>query len=102
VPTVIAVATESRATVVLKDRRTVPRRAISRVAKFHNGVGSLPRDCMITDISERGARLYSEAEMPEAFTLLMSGEGENLRRECRVVWRLGGEIGVEFTDRRSR
>jgi hypothetical protein len=22
----------------------------------------------------------------------------NVRRECRVVWRLGGELGVEFTD----
>ena len=86
---------------MLKDRRLVPRRAINRVAKFHNGIGSLPRDCMITDISERGARLYSEVEMPEAFTLLMSSEGENLRRECRVVWRLGGELGVEFIDRRS-
>jgi hypothetical protein len=87
---------------VLKDRRLVRRRAISRVAKFHSGIGSLPRDCLITDISERGARLYSDVEMPETFTLSMSGEGAQLRRECRVVWRLGGELGVEFTDRVAR
>lgn len=54
---------------------------------------------MITDISERGARLYSEVDMPETFTLSMTGEGEHMRRECRVVWRLGGELGVEFIDR---
>ena len=67
------------------------------MAKFHSGL--LPRDCMITDMSERGARLYSEIEMPQTFTLAISGEGNHDRRECRVVWRLGGELGVEFTDR---
>ena len=87
---------------MLKDRRSAPRRVINRVAKFHSGVGSLPRDCMVTDISERGARLYSEVEMPEQFTLTLTGEGEQLLRECRVVWRLGGELGVEFTDRAPR
>jgi hypothetical protein len=87
---------------VLTDRRQSPRRTINRVAKFHSGVGALPRDCMVTDISERGARLYSEIEIPEQFTLSLSGEGFDLRQECRVVWRLGGEIGVEFTGRRRR
>ena len=57
---------------------------------------------MITDISDGGARLYSETEMPQKFTLSVSGEGAHTRRECRVVWRLGGEFGVEFIDRASR
>ena len=81
---------------MLKDRRDSPRRVINRIAKFHSGAGSLPRDCMVTDISEQGARLYSEIEIPERFTLSLSGEGHSVRRECRVVWRLGGELGVEF------
>lgn len=84
------------------ERRQFKRRVINRVAKFQSGLGSLPRDCLITDISERGARLYSDIDMPETFTLSMTGEGEQMRRECRVVWRLGGELGVEFTDRQSR
>lgn len=87
---------------MLKDRRQSKRRTINRVAKFHSGIGALPRDCMVTDISEHGARLYSEAEMPEQFTLSLSGDGCDTRQECRVVWRLGGEIGVEFTGRRTR
>lgn len=57
---------------------------------------------MVTDISEAGARLYSEIEMPPTFTLALSGEGVQVRRECRVVWRLGGELGVEFIDRAAR
>ncbi len=84
---------------MLKDRRQSPRLVINRMAKFHAGVGSLPRDCMVTDISERGARLYSDIDMPERFTLSLSGDGTNIRRECRVVWRLGGELGVEFVGR---
>lgn len=84
---------------MLTDRRQSKRKVINRVAKFQSGLGSLPRDCMITDISERGARLYSEVDMPETFTLSMTGEDEHMRRECRVVWRLGGELGVEFIDR---
>ena len=57
---------------------------------------------MVTDISENGARLYSEIEMPPTFTLTVFGEGENLQRECRVVWQLGRELGVEFVDRPTR
>jgi hypothetical protein len=51
---------------------------------------------MITDISERGARLFIDGiEVPDQFYLLISGE-KVTRQECRVVWRLGGEIGVTF------
>lgn len=93
---------QSYAQNVLNDRRQTRRRVINRVAKFQNGLGSLPRDCLVTDLSDRGARLYSEVDMPETFTLSMTGEGEHMRRECRVVWRLGGELGVEFIDRGPR
>jgi hypothetical protein len=36
--------------------------------------------------------------MPETFTLSVTGDAADIRRECRVVWRLGGEVGVAFTD----
>ncbi len=84
------------------ERRKIQRRIINRVAQFQSDDGSLPRSCMITDISDGGARLYSETEMPQKFTLSVFGEGTSIRRECRVVWRLGGELGVEFIDRASR
>ena len=78
------------------ERRRHRRTAINRIAKFRTDVGSLPRDCMITDISKQGARLFVDnVEVPDQFHLTIAGdEGED--RECRVVWRLGGEIGVTF------
>jgi hypothetical protein len=86
------------------ERRQHKRYVINRVAKFQTDSTSLPRDCMISDISESGARLFADGvEVPDKFYLLISGEGDrDQRRECRVVWRLGGEIGVTFTDGASR
>ena len=56
------------------------------------------RDCLIVDLSEGGVRLHSEInEMPNDFTLLIP-DAEHPRRSCRVVWRLGFEIGAKFTD----
>ncbi len=83
-----------------KERRGLARRVINRVAQYHCGMGTLPRTCMVTDISPGGARLYSEIDMPETFMLAVSVEDTEMRRECQVVWRLGGEVGVTFTDAR--
>jgi hypothetical protein len=85
---------------VLHDRRLHPRRTVNRRAKFQGDLGALPRDCTVTDISARGARLYSETATPDRFTLAMDDDGREIRRDCRVVWRLGGELGVEFVDAR--
>jgi hypothetical protein len=85
------------------ERRRHQRVTINRIAKFQADAGSLPRDCMITDISRQGARLFADGiEVPDQFHLLISGDN-GTRRECRVVWRLGGEIGVTFvsSDRRG-
>jgi hypothetical protein len=86
---------------VLNERRRIRRHIINRVAQYHSGLGALPRACLVTDISEGGARLYSDTPMPDVFTLTLAGERAETR-ECRVAWRLGGEVGVEFTDRRRR
>ena len=78
------------------ERRKHQRYTINRIAKFQTDSGALPRDCTITDISEQGARLFvSGEEMPDQFFLLISGE-KVAREECRVAWRLGGEVGVQF------
>jgi len=78
-----------------KERRRHERHSINRVAKVQSA-GSLRRDCLVTDISDAGARLYAEGiVIPDQFVLLITGS-QTVRRECRVVWRLGNEIGVEF------
>jgi hypothetical protein len=81
---------------MISERRKHRRYSINRIAKFQTDAGALPRDCMITDISHEGARLFADTvEVPDQFHLLISGDG-GARRECRVVWRLGGEVGVSF------
>jgi hypothetical protein len=81
---------------MLDDRRRYRRHTINRIAKFQTDSGALPRDCMITDMSKQGARLFVIGEdPPDQFQLLISGD-KGSRRACRVVWRLGGELGVTF------
>ena len=65
------------------------------MGKILGGAGSLPRDCWITDISDGGARLHSEGDIPNEFALILP---DGSRRECRVAWRLGHEAGVSFAD----
>jgi hypothetical protein len=79
----------------VRERRQSPRYTLDRFAKIQIA-GSLPRDCMIVDISDSGVRLHTEhTEVPDEFLILISGVRPD-RRECRVVWRLGFEIGAEF------
>jgi len=49
------------------------------------------QNCIIHDVSLAGARLTvgSKAELPDEFTLVFT-------RNCRVVRRMDGQIGVEF------
>jgi PilZ domain len=81
---------------VLKDRRNARRFALRGVAKLQIPGSPFPRDCLVTDVSDGGARLYVEGlEVPDEFTLSFAGDE---RRACRVIWRLGYEVGVAFAD----
>ena len=58
--------------------------------------------CVISDISETGARLELENsdQLPENFLLLLSGRANNApHRNCRVIWRAPHLIGVHFEKR---
>jgi hypothetical protein len=81
-----------------EERRLSRRRVLNRVAKIQFGTGTLPRDCLITDISDGGVRLHVEGfEVPDDFILLLSGDDLGSKeRIYRVVWRLGYEIGAKF------
>jgi PilZ domain-containing protein len=79
------------------NRRRSERVAMRGLGKIQAGTGSLPRDCWISDVSDGGVRLHSEVEVPDVFILVLPGRN-GIRRECRVVWRLGHEIGAEFID----
>jgi hypothetical protein len=80
-----------------QDLRKKPRRHFHYNASLLTGPKEPPVPCEIFDISPIGARLQleKECELPERFMLLLTATGDAHRR-CRVVWREGLTIGVEF------
>ncbi len=81
---------------MLVNRRRSERRECKRVAKIQFGTGSLPRDCMITDVSDGGAKIIAEyLDIPTEFTIIFS---TGHPRQCRLAWRIGCELGAEFVD----
>jgi hypothetical protein len=85
----------------MQEKRKSQRQPISRYAKLQLPGGSLPRDCLVTDMSEGGVRLHVEGvDVPEQFAVLLSiGGGKPELRHCRVVWKLGHEVGaLEVTE----
>lgn len=84
---------------MLIDRRRTLRLRISGPAKIQAHAGTLPRDCWVSDVSDGGVRLHAEhVEIPAEFVLILTGAQP---RQCRVVWRLGCEVGAEFIDARQ-
>jgi hypothetical protein len=82
--------------------RKKPRRQFHYTARILTGKEAPAIACSISDISDIGARLTLERdhELPETFMLLLTANG-GARRQCRVVWRTGVTIGVEFPDHQS-
>jgi hypothetical protein len=62
--------------------------------------GTAPFECALLDISEKGARILSDApqKIADQVVLLLGQRGA--RRRCKVVWRKGNEIGLEFVKER--
>ena len=80
----------------LVNRRKSERRECKRGAKIQFGTGSLPRDCIITDISAGGVKVVAEqVDIPPQFTIILSA---GRPRQCRLAWRIGYEFGAEFVD----
>jgi hypothetical protein len=77
--------------------RKKPRRQFHYTASIVADAQGQLRACAISDISERGARLVLENDdkLPDRFVLLLTAKGDT-RRSCRVVWRTGTTLGVEF------
>jgi hypothetical protein len=61
------------------------------------GPDRAPLKCSLSDVSNSGAKIAisDDQELPEEFMLILS-PGGGTRRNCRVVWREGGRLGVEF------
>ena len=81
---------------MLGDKRKTHRRQLRYTAWVSLGPKRL-QGCVVADISDSGARLVVENSkaFPNNFVLLLSATGKP-KRKCRVVWRNGTQLGVEF------
>ena len=79
------------------EKRIAQRKPLKYPARLLFGDGTPPRECLLADVSTTGARivLKGEDQVPDLITLLMGTLGAVPRR-CRVVWRKGLELGLEF------
>jgi hypothetical protein len=79
-----------------KDNRKTKRRPIRYTAWVLLGAKQ-KHGCVLSDISESGARIDVEdsKKIPDHFILLLSGNG-SARRACSVIWRKGNQFGVKF------
>jgi hypothetical protein len=84
---------------VVTERRRSPRRAVSQVVRLEldNGAPANHPGLLVVDISDGGARLFAQnVDIPSRFALVFEETG--IRRECRRVWQIGAEAGLEFVD----
>ncbi len=80
------------------ERRKSERLAVRTSAKILLRDVAAPLDCVVTNISDGGARIHlRSADLPDVFSMQFADGGKP--RDCRVVWRQGGEIGVAFIDK---
>ena len=84
---------------MIKNKRKSLRRQIRYTAWLVLD-GDQLHGCVLSDASDSGARLEVEDSkiVPDAFTLLLVGNG-SARRKCRVVWRKPQQVGVKFERR---
>ena len=79
------------------EKRTFRRKSLKYPARLDARDGKPPRECMLSDVSESGARVVVKQpnEIPDRVTLLIGSEGV-APRDCKVVWRDGAALGLEF------
>jgi PilZ domain len=80
------------------EKRKTRRRNVRHPAVVLNRDGSISCLCTMKDVSATGAKLelLKQIEIPNEFTLLLSKYG-NVRRRCKIKWRLATTVGVRFT-----
>lgn len=79
-----------------RERRSEPRHRVVRTATIAQPAGQSAMPCVVLDISGSGAKLavHRDVEVPGLFELTIDREGVVV--SCRVAWRKGSLIGVQF------
>ena len=79
----------------MKENRQTPRQRTFKGGKISRE-GFSVLDCVVRNISATGAcvEVVSQKSVPDEFELVVTKD--NSIRRCRVVWRAGNRIGVQF------
>ncbi len=80
----------------MKEDRKSPRYQPFKAAHIAFEENNTAINCVVRDLSERGACLaiLAPANIPEKFNLVFEQGGAV--RPCRVIWRENTRIGIEF------
>lgn len=81
-------------TVTAERRKALRHRTLKAGLIAFNRAGTI--DCRVRNLSPLGACLDVPSQMgiPDEFTLVV--EHEQLKKQCRVIWRHPTRLGVEF------
>jgi hypothetical protein len=77
-----------------RDQRKSTRRSINTRGWIRVDGGFAVRPCSVLDVSDTGARLSIEGDIPSSFALLLSRDSKG--RNARIKWRRGDKVGVVF------
>jgi PilZ domain len=82
------------------DKRKSQRKSFDRRAWIDSVDGSPLAECVIGNMSDKGAKLVFESapELPGEFILRLSVDGR-VARKCRMAWTSNNDIGVQFVAR---
>ncbi len=80
------------------EKRTSRRKHLQFPARILSEHSNDPVPCLLTDISETGARvsLQSADKLPETETVTLVLSTQGVKRRCRIAWREGSDMGMEF------
>jgi hypothetical protein len=80
-----------------EERRQYTRYQANIPAKIDPGCGSVLQECVLTNISQGGARITIEApeKLPDQFVVVLA---PSVHRDCKIIWRSDSQVGIEFVE----
>ena len=86
---------------VRSEKRKNQRQPIQRHVWIDLANGAPLIECELGNMSDKGAKLVlpGRRDLPVQFVLRLAKDGR-VARKCRIAWKQGDTIGVEFTARR--
>jgi len=81
---------------MLVSRKRNEQGLCKKAARIQFSNKALPRDCIVTGVSDKGIRLViiEPASIPQNFFITLATRA----RQCKLTWQIGYELGAEFVD----